>query len=75
VRRSETDPLLHEWSTAAGNASCSGTNAMLKVIAAVTAAWAWTDAGMSIVVTDLQGTPHCIANGRIHVSPDITVIP
>ena len=75
VRRSSADPLLHEWSTTNGNAACSGTNVTLSVIAAVTETWAFTDAQMSIVVTDTESVPHCIAYGNIHVIPDITQIP
>lgn len=75
VRRSAADPLLHEWSTADGNASCSGTSVNLQVIASVTGAWAWTDALISVVVTDLAGKPHCIAAGVIHALSDITQIP
>jgi hypothetical protein len=75
VRRTAGEPLLHEWSTADANASCSGTNVNLQVIASVTAAWTWTDAQMSIVVTDLVSKPHCIAAGRIRALPDITVVP
>ena len=75
VRRSAGDPLLHEWSTADGNATCTGTQVNLAVIASVTANWTFTDAQISIVVTDTQSTPHCIATGRIHALPDITVVP
>lgn len=75
VRRSAAEPLLHEWSTAAGNAACTGTNVTLAVVAAVTAGWTFTDAQMSIVVTDTQATPHCIASGRLRALPDITAIP
>jgi hypothetical protein len=75
VRRSQGEPLLHEWSTADGNASCSGTNVNLQVIAAVTANWVFTDAQISVVVTDTQSVPHCIAYGRIRALPDVTVVP
>lgn len=75
VRRSTGEPLLHEWSTTDGNASCSGTNVNLSVIASVTANWTFTDAQLSIVVTDTQSTPHCIAYGRLRALPDITVVP
>jgi hypothetical protein len=75
VRRTAADPVLHEWSTTAGNASCTGTTVQLSVIASVTATWQWTDAQISIVVTDLSAKPHCIASGVIHALPDITVVP
>lgn len=75
VRRSETGPLLHEWSTAAGNASCVGTAAQLVVSSAVTAGWTWAEACISVVLTDLGGKVHCIATGRVRALPDITRLP
>lgn len=75
VRRTAGEPILHEWSTADGNASCAGTNVTFQVIASVTAAWTWTDAQISVVVTDTSSKPHCIAAGRIRALPDITVVP
>lgn len=75
VRRSETGPLLHEWSTTAGNATCADTTVQLTVTSSVTATWTWTEAQISIVVTDLGGRVHCIAAGRIRALPDITQLP
>jgi hypothetical protein len=72
VRRSETDPLLHEWSTADSNASCTGTEVVLNVVAATTDAWTWTDAYLQVVATDTGGKPHIIAQGPIHAEPRIT---
>lgn len=69
IRRSRTDPLLHEWSTARGNAACAGTEVVLQVIGSITAAWQWTDAQVQVQVTDPGGKPHTIAQGPIHAAP------
>lgn len=72
VRRSDVEGVLHEWSTAQANITVSGTEVVLAVVGAVTATWAFTDAQVSVVVTDLGGKPHTVAVGTIHALPQIT---
>lgn len=72
VRRGERDFLLHEWSTAAGNLTMSGTAAVLDVDGSVTAGWAWSDALISIVVIDSEARPHVIARGTLAMLPNPT---
>lgn len=69
VKRGPGDPVLFTWSTAAGNASCAGSEVVLNVVSTVTALWAWTDAQVAVIVTDLGGADHCIARGRIRATP------
>ncbi|MGL5910929.1 MAG: hypothetical protein ACRCZP_13055 [Phycicoccus sp.] len=73
VRRSERDPVVHEWSTALGNAAASGTTVTLAVVGAVTTTWAWSDGLLSIEVTEpASGPTHVIALGRVRALPEIT---
>lgn len=74
VRRSENEPVLHEWSTANGNVAVNTTSVTLKVIGSATSLWEWTDAQISIEVYEPgpANTPHVIAMGTIHALPEIT---
>lgn len=76
VRRSEDEPLLHEWSADASNIDVDGTDVVLTVDGAATSLWAWTDALVSIEVYEPAAPdaarPHVIAQGPIHALPEIT---
>jgi hypothetical protein len=73
VRRSESEPLLHEWSSANGKASCSAVGVTLEVLAADTAAWTWKDALISAdVLTPIVAAPKTFAEGPIHARPNIS---
>lgn len=72
VRRSEDDPVLHEWSAAASNITMAGTEVVLAVVGAATALWSWSDAQVSIEVYEPGGKPHVIAQGPIRALPEIT---
>lgn len=73
VRRSDADPLLHEWSTTNGNLTLSGTQVRLIVDPVVTADWTFTDAQVSVVVYEpVTNSPHTIARGAIHALAEIT---
>jgi hypothetical protein len=73
VRRSEEEPVLYEWSDAAGNAETSGTNAVLHVLAADTALWTFTKALVSVVVyAPITNVPRFIADGTIRALPRST---
>lgn len=71
VRRSESDPVLHEWSGA--TIECVGTEVVLHVLGAETSAWRWTDALVSVeTYAPLTAAARVIAQGRIHALPEIT---
>lgn len=74
VRRSEDEPLLHEWSNTASNLTCGPAGATLKVLAAETSLWEWTDALVSVEVYEPapDGTPHVVAEGSIRARQEIT---
>lgn len=72
VRRSEDDPVLHEWSAAQSNATVGTTSVTLKVVGAATSLWPFQTAAISIEVYELDGTPHVIATGTIRALPEIT---
>jgi len=72
VRRSEREPLLHEWSADHSNITVAGTAVTLAVVGSVTTAWTWTDAMVSVEVTEPDGTEHVIAQGSIRALPEIT---
>lgn len=74
VRRSAVEPVLHEWTTGGGspNASIAGSTLTLNVVGAVTTAWPWTAAQISVEVTEPGGRAHTIARGSIHARSEIT---
>lgn len=75
VRRSENEPVLHEWSTAQSNLTVTTSGSLtvtLNVIAAATSLWTWTDAFVSLDVTTPDGKTKTIAEGPIHALPNRT---
>lgn len=74
VRRSEDEPLLHEWSNTTGNLTCGPAGATLEVLAAETSLWEWTDALVSVEVYEPApgSTPHVVAEGPIRARQEIT---
>lgn len=72
VRRSEDDPVLHEWSVDASNITVTGTEVVLAVIGSATALWRFDVANVSVEVTDLDGKPHTIADGTLRALPQTT---
>lgn len=76
VRRAEREPLLHEWSSTAAptpTITVQPTSLLIHVDGAVTSAWTWTDALMSIEVREpSDGPTHTIAQGPIRALPEIT---
>lgn len=67
--RSPDDPIRYEWSTGAGNISASSAGVTLSVDGAVSRLWTWSNAHISVEVTDLAGKPHVIAYGTVHALP------
>lgn len=72
IRRSELEPVLHEWSTAAANIEVAGTDVVLIVDGTVTREWGFVTAQISVEATDLDGKPHTIAYGTVRALPEIT---
>ena len=73
VRRSERDPLLHEWSADAENLAIDGTDVVLHVLSAETSAWQWKDALVSVeVYAPITNAARVLAQGPIHALPEIT---
>ena len=79
VRRSEADPLLHEWTTEGGspNAAIDGDGLVLDLIGSVTSEWGWSAAQFSIELTEppegqTPGRVHTIARGVIRARQEIT---
>lgn len=73
VRRSETEPVLHEWSVANSNIACSAAGVTLKVIGAATSLWTWKAARISIEVYEpITNRPRVIAEGVIRALPETT---
>lgn len=79
VRRSEVEPVLHEWATAGAtpNAEIDGSTLVLLVDGAVTSTWGWTDAQISVELTEPPvgaepGRVHTIARGVIRARSEIT---
>lgn len=74
VRRSEVEPVLHEWTTegVSPNATITGSTLVLDVVGDVTTAWPWTSAQISVEVTEPDGRAHTIARGTIRARAEIT---
>lgn len=64
--------VLYEWSAAQGNLTVSGSSVTLRVAAADSAAWNWTNAVYDLILTDLNGNVYRIAEGSVVVDPAIT---
>lgn len=73
VRRSERDPVLHEWSLDEGNVDCSVDGVTLNVIGSQTSAWTFTNARISIEIYEpITNRPRVIAEGTIRALPETT---
>ena len=79
VRRSDVEPVLHEWTTEGvdPNASTDGDGLVLELVGAVTSEWGWQNAQFSIELTEppdgqTPGRVHTIARGTIRARQEIT---
>jgi hypothetical protein len=73
VRRTEHEPVLHEWSLDEGNIDCSADGVTLNIIGSQTSAWGWTTARISIEVYEpITLKPRVIAEGTIRALPETT---
>lgn len=73
VRERASSPVvLHEWSTAAGNAAVVASAVQLTITPAQSTAWTWSRAVYDVEVTSPAGATYRVAGGRIVVSPEVT---
>lgn len=72
IRRSESEPVLHEWSAGHSNITIVADEVLLTVDGTVTALWPWKTAQISVEVTDTGGKPHTIAYGIVRALEQIT---
>ena len=70
--RTESPTVLHEWSTAGGTASFSGSDIVLTVAAATSAAWSWTQGRYDVELTNPAAKVARVAEGHITVSREVT---
>lgn len=74
IRASDGSPaVLYEWSVAHSNITVTGTTVTLRVPAADSAGWTWTNALYDLILTDQSGNVYRIAEGPVVVDPAITV--
>jgi|SRR5882757_1720608 len=74
IRACDGSPaVLYEWSSAHANITVSGVSVTLRVPAADSAGWTWTDALYDLILTDLSGNVYRIAEGPVIVDPAITI--
>lgn len=70
--RFDSDAVLHEWSSAAGNATATNDGTVtLTLPAAVSSGWGWRLAVWDLEVT-FQGVTWRLVEGRVVVSPEVT---
>lgn len=75
VRASVEDAtVLHEWSTALGNAAFTSGVVYLTVLPATSTAWAWREGVYDVEVTHPTDptTKYRVAQGRVRVDPETT---
>ncbi len=72
VRVSPGDPVLHEWSSTAGNVTVAGTAVTLHVAGSTSLGWEWRYGEYDLYVTDPAGNGSCLAEGPVQVEPAIT---
>lgn len=73
VRKLAVSPeILHEWSTAANNATVTDSKATLLVAAGTSTSWAWTRGVYDVELTSPAGSVYRIAEGPVYVSPGVT---
>lgn len=70
--RPEATTVLHEWSTAAGSATTSGSDIVLALAAATSTAWTWTHGRYDVELTNPLGKSARVAEGHIILSREVT---
>jgi hypothetical protein len=64
--------ILHEWSTARGNATVTGGRVALTVTPATSSAWTWQAAIYDVELTSPANDVFRIAQGAVYLSPEVT---
>lgn len=70
--RPESTTVLHEWTSAGGTVTFSGSAVVLSVPAATSAAWSWTHGRYDVELTDPSSRVARLAEGHITVSKEVT---
>jgi len=64
--------VLHEWSTAIGNAAVADGAVTLSLDPAESSAWEWRAGSYDIEVTSPDGDVYRVASGTIRVNAEVT---
>lgn len=73
VRRRHTSAeILHEWSSALGNAEITDGAVILRVANSVSAQWTWKTAVYDVEIVSPEGFVIRLTQGNITVSPEVT---
>jgi len=70
--RIDAGDVLHEWSTAAGNASTADSRVTLTATAATSRAWPWLAGVFDVLLIDPTGRVARIVEGTVRVSRGVT---
>lgn len=70
--RAESPTVLHEWSTASGNAAFSGSDIVLSLPNATSASWTWSRGRYDVELTNPTGKVARVAEGHVTVSREVT---
>lgn len=70
--RVESATVLHEWSTALGTVTTSGSKLVLAVAGTTSTAWTWTHGRYDVELTNPLGKVARVAEGHITVSREVT---
>lgn len=64
--------VLHEWTTALGNAMNVTNSVALTVDPAVSSAWTWTAGVFDVELVNVDGRVWRVTQGTIRVDPEVT---
>lgn len=70
--RVESATVLHEWSTAAGNAELIDSKIVLVVARDTSTPWTWTHGRYDVELTNPAGQVTRVAEGHVIVSREVT---
>lgn len=71
-RRHNSAEILHEWSSALGNATIVDSSVTLSIPHAISSGWSWSKGVYDVEVTDSNGVVTRLTQGTITVSPEVT---
>lgn len=68
----ESGTVLHEWSTATGNATVTEFRVAIFLAPGASSAWTWVRGVYDVELTSPEGAVYRIAEGAIYVSRQVT---